>query len=200
PTLFSPITQIPDAMWQVLRRFVSMKFVVRTNTQPLALSNPVRQAMAGVDVTLPVTKLRSMEQIIEESVAAERFNMTLLGLFAGLGLLLAALGIYGVLSYSVAQRTHEIGIRMALGAQRRDVLRFVVGQGMFLALTGVVIGLISAFALTRLMASLLFGVRATDPLVFIGVAILLTIIALLACYIPARRATKIDPIEALRYE
>ena len=141
-----------------------------------------------------------MEEIGARSVAAQRFNMLLLGLFAALGLALAAVGIYGVMSYAVAQGTREIGIRMALGAQRSNVLRLVAGQGMALTLIGIAVGIAASFALTRLMESLLFGVSATDPLTLVGVSALLAAVALLACYLPARRATKVDPLIALRYE
>jgi predicted permease len=160
----------------------------------------VRQAIAGVDSRLPVFNVRTMQQVIVESSSDTRFEALLLGIFAGLALLLAAVGIYGVMSYLVAQRTQELGIRMALGAQPLDVLRLVIGRGVALTVGGLAIGLVAAFAITRLLNTLLFGVSATDPLTFLGVALLLGFVALAACYIPARRATRIDPLIALRYE
>jgi len=144
--------------------------------------------------------IESMDNIISGSLAARRFSMILLGIFAALALIMSCVGIYGVIAYLSSQRTHEIGIRMALGAERREVLRMVLGEGVKLALVGVGIGLVAAFGLTRLMANMLFGVSAHDPLSFAGVASLLILVALAACYIPARRATKVDPIVALRYE
>jgi putative ABC transport system permease protein len=177
-----------------------MTLVVRADGNPAALSGAIRSEVLAIDKEQPVSRIRPLEQVVSESVAKQRFLMLLLGIFASVALVLAAVGLYGVMSYSVNQRTHEIGIRAALGAQRKDVLKLVVGQGMVLALTGAGLGLAASFALTRLMASLLFGVSATDPLTFAGIALLLTIVALLACYIPARRAMKVDPMIALRYE
>ena len=180
--------------------FAPRDLVIRTTAEPLSLVPAVRLAVREVDPYQPLANIRTMDEVLERVTAQRRTGMTLLTAFAALALLLAALGIYGVLSYFVVQHTPEIGVRMALGAQRGDVLRLVLGKGMRLALAGIVIGLVGAFALTRLMESLLFGVSAVDPLTFAGVAGLLAIVALLACYIPARRAMKVDPMVALRYE
>jgi putative ABC transport system permease protein len=141
-----------------------------------------------------------MEQVLSTSLADWRFHAILLGAFGGLALFISTIGIYGVISYSVAQRTHEMGVRMALGAARGDVMKLVVGQGLTLALAGIAIGMVGALALTRFLASLLFEVKPTDPLIFVGVCLTLTVVAVLASYLPARRATKVDPMVALRYE
>jgi ABC-type antimicrobial peptide transport system permease subunit len=153
-----------------------------------------------VDREQPVLDVITMDDMLSDSLSQQRFNMLLLSAFSGLALLLAAIGIYSVLAYSVRRRMREIGIRMALGAQRGDILRMILGQGTNLALIGTGIGIAAAFGLTRLMASQLFGVTATDPVTFLSVAVLIVLVALAACYIPARRATKVDPIVALRYE
>jgi putative ABC transport system permease protein len=184
-----------------MRRYLSVKFIVRTTADPLLASEAVREQMRALDATLPVTALRLMEQVVSSSVAPERFIMTLLGFFAALGLSLAAVGVYGVMSYTVAQRTPEIGVRMALGAQAGDILKLlVIGQGLKLTLIGAGLGLLGALGLTRLMKTMLFGVSASDPLTFVAVALLLNVVALLACYFPARRAMKIEPLVALRRE
>jgi len=180
--------------------FQAVNLVARTSGDPAAMAGPIKEAIQRVDKDQPVTAVRTLEQVLADSLAQRRFTMLLLGLFAGVALVLASVGIYGVMSYSVAQRTHEIGVRMALGARRDDVLGMVVRQGMTLAGVGVAIGLLAAFALTRLMSSFLFGVSATDPLTFVLISLMLAGVALAACFVPARRATKVDPMVALRYE
>jgi putative ABC transport system permease protein len=180
--------------------FAPRYVVVRTNVEPLSLASTVRGAVWEIDKNQPVSNIRTMQDVLSGSIARQRFSMLLLGIFAAVALALAAIGIYGVISYSVAQRTREIGIRMALGAQSRDVLKLVISQGMRLAIVGVAVGLMGAFVLTRLMQSLMFGVSVTDPMTFGLIAFLLTGVALLACYVPARRATKVDHMIALRYE
>ena len=177
-----------------------MVLALRTDADPLSLTAALREQVHALDKEQSVANIQTLNQVVNESLAQPRLNTLLLGAFAALALLLAAIGIYGVLSYSVAQRTHEIGIRMALGADRRDVLRLMVGHGLFLTLMGVTAGLAAAFGLTRLMTGLLFAVRPTDPATFVAVSIVLTAVALLASYLPAREAVKVDPLVALRYE
>ena len=180
--------------------FAPRDLVVKTDVDPTSMAATVRNAVWEIDKDQPVSNIQTMEQILADSIARQRFSMLLLAIFAGVALVLAGVGIYGVMSYSVAQRTHEIGIRMALGAQTAAVLKLAVGYGMKLVIAGIVIGLIAAFALTRVMATLLFGVTATDPTTFTVISLLLILVAAIASYIPARRATKVDPIIALRYE
>jgi predicted permease len=192
-----PEMYLPQAQASKLR---GATLVVRTSSDPLTLAGSVQNEVWATDKSMPVSQVRSMDQVISDSVGPQRFNMLLLGIFAIVALILAVVGIYGVMSYSVSQRTHEIGVRMALGAGRRDVLSLVVGQGMKLALVGMAIGLAASFTLTRLMDSLLFGVSATDPGTFVMIAATLGAVALLACYLPARRAARVDPMVALRHE
>jgi len=192
PEYYMPYLQTPER---------SMTFVARTSlNNPTALGGALRDVLKGMDKDLYIPGTKTMDELRAASVAERRFSTLLLAVFAGVALLLAVVGIYGVTAYSVTRRTHEIGLRIALGAQAADVLKLVVGQGMFLALVGVAVGLAASFALTRVMANLLYEVSATDPLIFAGIALLLTAIAFIACYLPARRATKVDPMIALRYE
>ena len=177
-----------------------MTLAVRSSGEPQQLVKSIRQQVWALDPNIPITGVQTMEQILETVTVQRRFNTILLGIFAAIALVLAAVGIYGVLSYSVTQRRHEIGIRMAMGAQRRDVLRLVIGQGMKLTLVGVLIGLSGALALTRLMEKLLFGISASDPATFLAAVFLLPIVALMACYLPAWGATKVDPMVALRHD
>jgi putative ABC transport system permease protein len=191
--LYTPYSQIdPWKRW--------MTFVARTQSDPGNMAAQIKQQVWKVDPQLPVTKVRSMNEVAASSFAARSFNMLLLSIFAGLALVLAAVGIYGVMSYAVTQRTQEIGIRMALGARVPDVLRLIIRAGMTMTLMGVALGLAGAIALTRVMNSLLFGVTPTDKLTFAAVSLILVIVSFLACYLPARRATKVDPMVALRYE
>ena len=191
PEIFVPYLQQPS---------FSMTFVLRTESNPLMLAGAVREAVQGIDKNQPLSDTTTMDEVIAKSVALRRFRMLLLGLFALLALLLAVIGVYGVIAYSSSQRTHEFGVRIALGADRRDILNLVVRQGFKLALLGVSIGVGGALLLTRVLSSLLYEVSVHDPLTFSGVAALLMLVALAASYIPARRAMKVDPIVALRYE
>jgi putative ABC transport system permease protein len=177
-----------------------MSLVIRTSSNPLSLAATLKSQIQMIDKDLPIDDAKTMQQLLAESSSGRRFNMLLLSVFAAVALVLAIVGIYGVMSYTVARRTHEIGIRVAVGAQPLDVFRMVIGQGMKLAIIGVACGLAGAFGLTRLMTTMLFGVEPTDPATFVSIAVLLTGVTLVACYIPARRATKVDPLVALRYE
>jgi putative ABC transport system permease protein len=187
-------------MYFPTRQTGRFNLVIRTQTDPLNIVGGVRKEIQALDPDQPISAIRTMDDWVDSSVAAPRYRTTLLTLFAALAMILAATGIYGVMSYSVAQRTHEIGVRMALGARQFDVLKLVVRQGMLLTLVGVVLGLGVAFWLTRVMSSLLFGVTQKDPITFGVVAALLIAVSFIACFVPARRATKVDPLEALRYE
>jgi putative ABC transport system permease protein len=190
--MYVPYAQ--DANWS------SMSLVIRASGDPLNLSSAVRSEIRSLDKGAPVYNVRTMNDVLANSVAPRRAPMLLLSAFAGAALLLAMIGIYGVTTYYVTQRTQEIGIRMALGAQMSDVLKLVLKGGLALAAIGIAAGLAGAFTLTRWMTSLLFAVKPTDGLTFIAVSVCLLITALLACYLPARRATKVDPLVALRYE
>jgi predicted permease len=200
PMVYVPVQQASDKLMATMRTFNATNFVVRTTGEPSGLTPAIKREIAAVDPALPLSHVATMEEVAARSVNSQRFQMLLLASFAALGLLLAGVGIYGVMSYAVAQGTHEIGIRMALGAQAGGVLRLVVGRGMTLALLGMGVGIAASLALTRLMKSLLFGVSTTDPLTFVLYSSILAAVALLACLVPARRATKVDPMVALRYE
>jgi len=178
----------------------SQHLIVRTKANPPAMAAAIRQQIWTVDKDAPIEEMKTMDAVVAESVAAPRFRTLLLGAFGTLGLFLAMIGIYGVISYAVTQRTQEIGLRVAMGAQPRDVLRLMLGEGMFLAAIGIVLGTAGALALTRILESLLYEIKPRDPLTFIGVAIVVAATAAAACYIPARRATHVDPMVALRYE
>jgi predicted permease len=196
-TVFIPLNQTVASQRDLIKQ---VSFVVRTTGDPLAHGAAIRHELRHLDSTLPLRNLRSLDQLRDRTVAPQRFNLSLLALFAALGLALAAIGIYGVMTYGVAQRTHEIGLRMALGAQARAVVWLIVKQGLALTISGIALGLLASYALTRWLKTLLFGVSATDPATFAVLALLLCVVALLACWLPARRATKVDPMIALRCE
>ena len=177
-----------------------MTLVVRTDGDPTAIAPAIQREIRALDPNQPLSDVRTMNQVMSEWVARSRFNTLLLGLFAGLATLLSAVGIFGVMNYSVALRTRELGLRLAVGAQPRQVLLLVLKQGLVLTIVGVGLGLLAAFGLTRLLSGLLFGVAAVDVMTFASISLLLLIVSLLACYLPARRAMRIDPLRALRYE
>jgi predicted permease len=200
PIMYIPQAQETDGLTALTGRVLPVAWVVRTSMDPRMLANIVRREATAVDPQQAVFDFRPMEQVLQKSLATRGFVLLLLSIFAGIALLLAAIGVYGVMSYDVEQRTHEIGIRVALGAGRGDVVGLVVRHGMLLAGIGVAVGLAAAFGVTRVLASMLFGVKATDPVTFAGVAMALAGVALLATWIPARRATQVDPLIALRSE
>jgi len=199
PTMYIPQAQMPDAANQLNVRITPMAWVVRTRSSPYSVSAAVQEQLRQAS-GLPVSDVRSMEDVVSRSISRERFNMLLMTTFGASALLLAAIGIYGLMAYSVEQRTQEIGIRLALGARAADVRRMVIVQGMRLALIGVAIGLAAAFGLARVIANLLYGVTARDPLVFIAMPLVLTAVALVGVWLPARNAVRVDPVTALRAE
>jgi predicted permease len=199
PTMYVPQAQIPDAANALNVRITPIAWVVRTRMAPYSVSAAIQEHLRQV-TGLPVSDVRSMEDVVSRSISRQRFNMLLMSLFGSSALLLAAIGIYGLMAYSVEQRTQEIGIRLALGAATRDVRRMIIVQGMRLALAGVVIGMASAFGLARVIANLLYGVTPRDPMVFITVPLVLAAVALLGVWLPARRAVGVDPVVALRVE
>jgi predicted permease len=200
PEMFVPYGQVSARLAQFLARESPASWVVRVRGNPISIAAEAKQAVLQVDPDEAIAQIRPMQDVLSRSLGRWRFNMTLLAAFAALALVLATIGIYGVLSYSVSRRVHEIGIRMALGGGRGEVMKLVVGEGMATALIGIAAGLAAAFVLTRLLASMLYGVHPTDLLTFVGGALLLAAVSLLASYIPARRAASVEPMEALRYE
>jgi predicted permease len=192
PEVYLPHLQVPSPR--------GMTIVVRSSSDPLALVGAIKNAVWAIDKNLPVSEVRAMEDVVSDAIGPQRFNTILLGLFSAIALLLAVVGIYGVLSDAVTARTHEIGVRMALGARSADVLRMVVGQGMALVGIGIAVGLFGAYLLTQLMSTLLYEISATDRATFIGIPVVVAAVAFAACLVPARRATKVDPLVALRYE
>jgi putative ABC transport system permease protein len=198
--MYVPQSQMTEGLTTLANSVIPLSWAVRTATDPSSLRAAIERELHGVDAQMPISRERTMTEVLSGAVARQNFNMVLLSIFAAVALVLAAIGIYGLMSYSVDQRKQEIGIRMALGADRGRMLRVVLREGMTLAGFGVVLGLLLAYGLTRVLASLLFGVKASDPAAFAAVAAILTMVALVAAYIPARRATTIDPAIALRYE
>ena len=200
PTMYVPEGQVTDGLTKLANNLLPMSWLIRTKTDPISAVSPIRHEFEAMDGQLTPSKILTLEAVIKDSTTRENFNMLMLTVFAAVALLLAAVGIYGLMSYAVEQRTQEIGIRMALGAGLGEMMKMILGQGMRLVIVGVVLGLAAAFGLTRLLAGLLFGVKAGDPLTFAAVAVILTAVALLAAFVPAQRATRVDPILALRQE
>jgi predicted permease len=200
PTMYIPIAQMPDAVTALNSQVAPLWWIVRSRFDPYTLRVPIEAALRDASGGMPVAHVRTMGEVEVRNTARQRFNMLLLNIFAAAGLLMAAIGVYGVTSYSVQQRTHELGVRMALGAQASNLRNMVIGQGMVLAGFGVVLGIGGAFWLTRFLASFLFGVKAWDPIAFIVTPLLLSAVVLFAVWIPAKRATRVDPMTALRLE
>jgi hypothetical protein len=200
PTTFIPSAQASYGASKIFEGWYPRSMVLRASVNPLSLTRVVRDAFAAVDPLIPTGAVRSMDQVLSRSLALRSFMRTLLSFFAAAALLLACVGIYGVISYAVSQRTREIGVRMALGARRADVLRLVLAEAMKLILIGVALGVAAALALTKAMAGFLYGVSAADPFIFLSMTLLMMIVSLAACYVPARRAIRVDPMVALRYE
>ena len=200
PTMYIPVAQVPDGITALNSRIAPITWIIRTRSAPGPLTSQIEKELREASGGLPVARTRTMDEVVSRSTARSDFNMSLLTVFGGSALLLAAIGIYGLMAYSVEQRTQEIGIRMALGAGTGPVRNMVVAQGMRLAVAGVVIGIAAASGLARFLATLLFGVRATDPAVFVIAPILLSAVALFAVWLPALRATRVNPVDALRAE
>jgi putative ABC transport system permease protein len=200
PTIFIPSAQAEGSETRLFNGIFPAHLLIRSAGNPASLTDAVTRELHSVDSSLPLGKAQTMQEVFSASVGDQQFNVLILAVFAGAALLLAVVGIYGVMAYSVQQRTHEIGVRMALGAQQTSILRMVLGQGLWLALIGVALGIAGALGVTRVLSSMLFGVKSTDPWTFAGVSLGLLAVALLASYIPARRAMRVDPMVALRYE
>ncbi len=200
PTTFIPAAQAKYGASKLFEGWFPRSIVVRTNGNPLNLSRAVREAVAEVDPLVPIGPIRTMDQVLSHSLALRSFLMLLLGIFGSLALVLAGVGIYGVTSFAVSQRTREIGIRLALGARPGEVMKMVLREGLKLVLAGMACGVVAALLLTKLLAGLVYGVSVRDPVVFVLVDLLMAVVALFACYVPARRAMRVDPMVALRYE
>ena len=198
--MYIPQSQVPEGLTTLANGVIPLSWMIRTEPDPMTLRVAIEREFHSVDGLMPVAHERLMDQVIGESVSRQNFTMLLLSIFAAIALLLATIGIYGLMSYSVEQRTQELGIRLALGAGRPDVLRLILRQGLKLSSAGVVLGLAIAYGLTRVLASLLFGVKASDPFTFAAVAVILTMIAIAATFFPARQAAAVEPADALRYQ
>jgi predicted permease len=200
PVIYVPVAQVSDLLTKLANSLIPASWIVKASTTTYGLAPMIEREFTSAGGQLPVAKVQSMEQVVASSIAQQNFNMLLLGIFGGIALVLAAIGIYGLMSYSVEQSAHDIGVRMALGAARSDILSMIVSSGMKLAAVGLVVGVAGAVAASRLLARLLFGVKPTDPVTYAAVVVALATVAFFACYLPARRAMRVDPIVALRQE